>query len=144
TMMARMIIAVLALLAAFAGAASAQDWPTRPMTMVVAYAAGGPVDTIGRIFAQRLSEILGQQVLVENVGGAGGMVGAARVAKSVPDGYTFLFGGLANLAQNQTLYKQPLYNAATDFTPVGLVTDSPRVLIARNDFPPTAPPQFLP
>jgi len=138
-----MIIAVLALLAAFTGAASAQDWPTRPMTMVVAYAAGGPVDTIGRIFAQRLSEILGQQVLVENVGGAGGMVGAARVAKSVPDGYTFLFGGLANLAQNQTLYKQPLYNAATDFTPVGLVTDSPRVLITRKDFPASTLAEFV-
>src|SRR5262249_44613867 len=144
TMMARMIIAALALLAAFTGAASAQDWPNRPMTMVVAYAAGGPVGTIARLFGPRLGEVLGQQVVIENVGGAGGMVGAARVAKSVPDGYTLLFGGLANLAQNQTLYKQPLYNAATDFTPVGLVTDSPRVLIARNDFPPTAPPQFLP
>src|SRR5262249_25324309 len=121
--------------AAFRAVAPGQHWPDRPMPMVVAYAAGGPVDTIGRIFAQRLSEILGQQVLVENIGGAGGMVGASRVAKAVPDGYTFLFGGLANLAQNQTLYKQPLYNAATDFTPVGLITHSPRVLIARQDFP---------
>jgi len=141
--MARMIIAALALLAGFTGVAGAQDWPNRPMTMVVAYAAGGPVDTIARLFAQRLSEILGQQVLVENVGGAGGMVGAARVAKSVPDGYTLLFGGLANLAQNQTLYKQPLYNAATDFTPVGLVTDSPRVLIARKDFPASTLAEFV-
>jgi tripartite-type tricarboxylate transporter receptor subunit TctC len=113
------------------------------MTMVVAYAAGGPVDTIARLFAQRLSEVLGQQVIVENIGGAGGMVGASRVAKAAPDGYTFLFGGLANLAQNQTLYKQPLYNAATDFTPVGLVTDSPRVLITRKDFPASTLPEFL-
>src|SRR5215475_7078556 len=97
--MARIIIAALALLAAFTSAASAQDWPNRPMTMVVAYAAGGPVDTIARLFGQRLSEVLGQQVVVENIGGAGGMVGAARVAKSTPDGYTLLFGGLANLAQ---------------------------------------------
>jgi len=141
--MLRTLIAALALALTLPGTAGAQDWPNRPMTMVVAYAAGGPVDTIGRIFAQRLSEILGQQVLVENVGGAGGMVGAARVAKSVPDGYTFLFGGLANLAQNQTLYKQPLYNAATDFTPVGLVTDSPRVLIARKDFPATGLGEFI-
>ena len=129
------IVAAFAALLALSGAASAQDWPTRPVTMVVAYAAGGPVDTIARIFAQRLSEILGQQVVIENIGGAGGMIGAARVAKAAPDGYTFLFGGLANLAQNQTLYKEPLYNAATDFTPVGLVTDSPRVLITRKDFP---------
>jgi len=138
-----MIIAALALLTAFTGAASAQDWPNRPMTMVVAYAAGGPVDTIARLFGQRLSEVLGQQVVIENVGGAGGMVGAARVAKSTPDGYTFLFGGLANLAQNQTLYKQPLYNAATDFTPVGLVTDSPRVLITRKDFPASTLAEFV-
>ena len=123
--------------------AGAQDWPTRPMTMVVAYAAGGPVDTLARIFAGRLSEILGQQVIIENIGGAGGMVGASRVAKAAPDGYTFLFGGLANLAQNQTLYKNPLYNAATDFTPVGLVTDSPRVLITRKDFPANTLAEFM-
>ena len=66
--------------------APAQDWPSRPMTMVVAYAAGGPVDTIARIFGQRLSEVLGQQVVIENIGGAGGMVGASRVAKAAPDG----------------------------------------------------------
>jgi tripartite-type tricarboxylate transporter receptor subunit TctC len=115
--------------------AAAQTYPTRPVTMVVAYAAGGPVDTLARIFGQRLSEVLGQQVVIENIGGAGGMVGASRVAKATPDGYTMLFGGLANLAQNQTLYKNPLYNAATDFTPVALLTDSPRVLITRKDFP---------
>ena len=141
--MPRTIVAALALLLTLVGPAVAQDWPSRPMTMVVAYAAGGPVDTIGRIFAQRLSEILGQQVVIENIGGAGGMVGASRVAKASPDGYTFLFGGLANLAQNQTLYKQPLYNAAADFTPVGLVTDSPRVLIARKDFPANTLPEFM-
>lgn len=123
--------------------APAQDWPSRPMTMVVAYAAGGPVDTIARIFGQRLSEVLGQQVVIENIGGAGGMVGASRVAKAAPDGYNFLFGGLSNLAQNQTLYKQPLYNAATDFTPVGLVTDSPRVLIARKDLPANTLAEFI-
>src|SRR5438874_2343021 len=122
---------------------AAQTYPTRPITMVVAYAAGGPVDTLARIFAARLGEILGQQVVIENIGGAGGMVGASRVAKAAPDGYTVLFGGLANLAQNQTLYKAPLYNAATDFTPVGLLTDSPRVLITRKDFPATNLREFI-
>jgi len=136
-------LAALALALTLATPAAAQDWPTRPMTMVVAYAAGGPVDTIARIFGQRLSEVLGQQVVIENIGGAGGMVGASRVAKAMPDGYTFLFGGLANLAQNQTLYKQPLYNAATDFTPVALLTDSPRVLITRKDLPPNTLPEFI-
>jgi tripartite-type tricarboxylate transporter receptor subunit TctC len=142
--MSRMTIAaLLALAAALPGTAGAQEWPNRPITLVVAYAAGGPVDTIARIFAARLSEILSQQVVVENIGGAGGMVGASRVAKAAPDGYTVLFGGLANLAQNQTLYKNPLYNAATDFTPVGLVTDSPRVLITRKDFPANTLPEFM-
>src|SRR5262245_14138426 len=140
--MLRMIRA-LALALTLPGTALAQDWPNRPMTMVVAYAAGGPVDTIARLFGQRLSEVLGQQVVIENIGGAGGMVGASRVAKAAPDGYTFLFGGLANLAQNQTLYKQPLYNAATDFTPVWLVTDSPRGLITRKNFPANTLPEFI-
>jgi tripartite-type tricarboxylate transporter receptor subunit TctC len=125
------------------GPAGAQNWPTRPMTMVVSYAAGGPVDTIARIFGQRLSEFLGQQVIIENIGGAGGMVGASRVAKAQPDGYTFLFGGLGNLAQNQILYKQPLYNPVTDFTPVGLLMDSPRVLITRKDFPANSFGEFM-
>jgi tripartite-type tricarboxylate transporter receptor subunit TctC len=139
----RRILVALALALTLTTPAPAQEWPSRPMTMVVAYAAGGPVDTIARIFGQRLSEVLGQQVVIENIGGAGGMVGASRVAKAAPDGYTFLFGGLSNLAQNQTLYKQPLYNAATDFTPVGLITDSPRVLIARKDIPANTLPEFI-
>src|SRR5262245_23502306 len=140
--MPRMIAALL-LAFTLVSPASAQDWPTRPMTMVVAYAAGGPVDTIARLFGQRLSEVLGQQVVIENIGGAGGMVGASRVAKAAPDGYTFLFGGLANLAKNMKRYKHPLYNAATDFTPVGLVTDSPRVLITRKNFPANTLPEFI-
>ena len=133
----------LAGLLAVTGTAPAQEWPTRPVTMVVAYAAGGPVDTIGRILAAGLSSVLGQQVIVENTGGAGGMTGAHRVVKAAPDGYTFLLGGLANLAQNQVLYKNPLYNAATDFALVGLVTDSARVLITRKDFPATTLPEFI-
>src|SRR5262249_10760856 len=131
----RMLLVAAAVALALEAPAVAQDYPNRPITMVVAYAAGGPVDTIARIFAARLSEVLGQQVIVENIGGAGGMTGASRVAKAAPDGYYLLFGGLSNLAQNQTLYKRPLYNAATDFTPVGLLTDSPPVLITRKDLP---------
>jgi len=123
--------------------AHAQDWPTRPVTMVVPYAAGGPVDTVGRIQAARLSEVLGQQVVVENAGGAGGMTGSYRVAKAPPDGYTFLLGGSAALAQIQTFYKKPLYDAAVDFTPVALVTDSARVLIARKDFPANTLQEFV-
>ena len=81
------IIAVLAALAAMNAPAGAQEWPTRPVTMVVPFAAGGGFDVMGRVFAQRLSETLGQQVIVENISGAAGIVGTNRVAKAAPDGY---------------------------------------------------------
>ena len=109
--MRTIVTAAIAFFLTSAGLAKAEDWPTRAVTMVVPYAAGGPVDTIGRILAARLSEILGQQVVIENAGGAGGMTGANRVAKAAPDGYTVLLSGSAVLAINQTLYKKPLYNA---------------------------------
>jgi tripartite-type tricarboxylate transporter receptor subunit TctC len=133
--MLRLICAVLAVQLMGAGAALGQDWPSRPVTLVVPYAAGGPVDTVARILGSRLSEVLGQQVVVENVGGAGGMIAASRVAKAEPDGYTVLMGGSAVLAINQAIYKKPLYDGATDFAPVALFADSARVLIARKDFP---------
>ena len=115
-------------------AAVAQGWPTRPVTMVVPFAAGGGTDVLGRIIGQRLSEVLGQQVIIENVGGAGGMVGSARGAKAPPDGYQFVLGSRAD-AINQTLYKNPLYNLATDLVPVVLVAEQPTVLITRKDYP---------
>src|SRR5712675_1937262 len=142
--MARFIAAAAtAILLASASAASAQDWPARPINLVVPYAAGGPVDTVARILAARLGEVLGQQVIIENVGGAGGMTGAARVAKASPDGYTLLLSGSAVLAINQTLYKKPLYNAVTDFDHVALFSDSARVLIARPNFPANTFPEFV-
>src|SRR5215831_6769291 len=115
--------------------AFAQDWPTRPVTMVVPFAAGGPADTVARILAPGLSELLGQQIVVENVGGSGGMTGAARVAKAAPDGYQFVLGNMGTHAANQTFYKTPLYNSASDFTPVMLVAQTPLVLLARKDLP---------
>jgi tripartite-type tricarboxylate transporter receptor subunit TctC len=136
-------IAALALVLGCSQVANAQDWPTRAVTMIVPYAAGGPVDTIGRILAAQLSENLGQQVVVENAGGAGGMTGAARVAKAAPDGYTLLLSGSAVLAINQTLYKKPLYNALTDFEHVVLFSDSARVLITRKDLPASNMPEFV-
>ena len=118
-----------------AGHATAQDFPTRPVTMVVPFAAGGPQDTIGRVIAQRMSELLGQQVVVENVGGAGGMTGSKRVADAKPDGYTMVLGSVGTHAQNQTLYKKPLYNVETDFTPVAYLAVTPIALITRPDLP---------
>jgi tripartite-type tricarboxylate transporter receptor subunit TctC len=104
----------LSLFLPWIGAASAQgNWPNRPLTMVVGFAAGGGTDVLGRIIGRKLSEVLGQQVVIENVGGAGGMVGTARVAKAAPDGTTFVLGSRAD-AINQTLYKKPLYNLVDD------------------------------
>ena len=120
---------------ALAGTATAQDFPTRPVTMVIPFAAGGPQDTIGRIVAQRMSELLGQQVVVENVGGAGGMTGSKRVADAKPDGYTMVLGSVGTHAQNQTLYKRPLYNVVTDFTPVAYLAVTPIAVITRPDLP---------
>jgi len=102
--------------------------------MVVPFAAGGGTDLLGRIVAKQLSEVLHQQVVVENVGGAGGMVGSARVVKAPPDGYQMVIGTTAD-AINQTLYKAPLYNYATDLVPAGLMGNQPSVLLVRKDFP---------
>ncbi len=129
-----MSAALAALIGSSAGAL-AQDWPTRPITLVVPFAAGGGLDVSVRIQAQHMSELLGQSIVIENVGAAAGMVGGQRVAKAPPDGYTFQIGNTGTHAYNQTLYKKPLYNAATDFQPVGLMTESPRALIARKDLP---------
>src|SRR6202790_60968 len=113
----------------------AQPSPTRPLTMINPFAAGGPNDVLARLFAQRMGEILGQSIIIENVGGAGGMNGADRVAKAAPDGYTFLQGTVGTQAQNQTLFKKPAYNATTDFAPVALIVEAPLVLVARKDMP---------
>lgn len=121
---------------ALAGTANAQQtWPTRPVTMVIPFAAGGPTDVLGRVMAERMGQILGQQVVVENVGGAGGMTGSQRVAKGAPDGSQFLLGTVGTHAQNQTLYKKPAYHAASDFAPVALIAEVPLILITRKDFP---------
>jgi tripartite-type tricarboxylate transporter receptor subunit TctC len=115
--------------------ARADDFPSHPMTMVIPFAAGGPTDILGRVVAGRMSEILGQTVVVENVGGAGGMTGSARVANAAPDGYQFVLGTVGTHAQGQTLYKTPLYNSMTDFTPAILIANVPIVLETRKDLP---------
>ncbi|HEY2135873.1 MAG TPA: tripartite tricarboxylate transporter substrate-binding protein [Xanthobacteraceae bacterium] len=123
--------------------AAAEDWPTRRLTLVVPFSAGGGIDASARVQAQRLSEILGQPVVVENMGAGAGMAGGQRVANAAPDGYTFLIGNTGTHAYNQTLYKKPLYNAVTDFEPVGLMTESPRILLARKDLPVNGLQEFV-
>jgi len=136
------IIAAFAVLVGAITPATAQDWPIRPVTMVYPFAAGSAADAMGRIFASRLSELLGQTVVFENVGGAGGMIGSSRVAKAAPDGYQFVLGGTF-MVLNQALYKNPLYNATTDFSPVALIVEQPVVLIARKDFPANDLSEFI-
>jgi tripartite-type tricarboxylate transporter receptor subunit TctC len=134
--MKKIVTALLALASLASTAnADAQEWPTRPMTMINPFAAGGPNDVLARLFAQRMGEILGQPIIIENVGGAGGMTGADRVAKAAPDGYTFLQGTVGTQAQNQSLFKRPAYNSMTDFAPVALMVEAPLVLVARKDLP---------
>ena len=123
--------------------ALAQNWPNRPMTMVAPFAAGGSTDAIARIVADGLSTQLHQPVIVENIGGAGGMTGTNRVAKAAPDGYQFVLGNVGTHAQNQSLYKRPLYDAVADFAPVALITDQSLVLVARKDFPSNNLQEFI-
>jgi tripartite-type tricarboxylate transporter receptor subunit TctC len=111
--------------------------------MVVPFAAGGPSDVAGRIVAQGLAEVLGQQVVVENPVGAGGTVGSLRVSKSTPDGTQFVIGNIGTHAWSQSLYKNPPYNTLADFTPLGLLVEAPRVLIVPKSLPANTLPEFI-
>lgn len=129
------VFAALVGVVALAGIAAAQQFPSRPLTMVIPFAAGGPTDVLGRVVAAKMTDIIGQQVIVENVGGAGGMLGGDRVARGPADGYQFLLGTVGTQAQGQTLYKKPLYNSVTDFKPVALLATVPIALVVKNDLP---------
>ena len=133
--MRRTTIIAAAALVALTGPISAQDWPTRPITMIIPFAAGGGVDASGRIQAQRMGELLGQTIVVENVGAAPAPSGRCASRRATPDGYTLLMGNTGTHAYSQGLRKNPPYNSITDFAPVGLVTESPRILVARKDLP---------
>jgi tripartite-type tricarboxylate transporter receptor subunit TctC len=137
------LLLALAGAAVLGSAAQAQDYPTRPVTMVIPFAAGGPTDVLGRIIGQRMSEILGQQVVIENVGGAGGMTGSLRVKNAAPDGYQFVLGTVGSHAQNQTLYKKPAYNSAADFAYIGLIAEVPLIITTRKDFPANSFKEFV-
>ena len=128
-------MAAAALLASLTAAAEAQDWPTRPITLIVPFAAGGGVDASARLQAAAIGDALGQTVVVENVGAAAGTVGSARVAKAAPDGYTFLMGNSGTQVYSQSLYKKKPYDTLADYEPLGMVTESPRLLVARKGLP---------
>jgi tripartite-type tricarboxylate transporter receptor subunit TctC len=130
----RLALSILVMMA-LAGGASAQNWPARPVTMVVPFAAGSASDTAGRLLAVGLSEALGQQVIVEDIGGGGGMTGTARVAKAPPDGYQFVFASVDSMAIVPAMHRTPLYDSVADFTAAGMVVEQPIVLVTRNDLP---------
>lgn len=133
-MMIRTAVVLVALLASNP-VALAEDWPNRPLTVLIPTAAGGASDALVRVITPRVGELLSQTVVVENAGGAGGMIGAARVAKAPPDGYLMLLGTSGTHATNQSIYAKPLYDAVTDFTPVALIFEVPQVLLVKKDLP---------
>jgi tripartite-type tricarboxylate transporter receptor subunit TctC len=120
---------------AYGGGAYAQSYPTRPVRMVVPFPAGGPTDIVARPLAQLLGEALGQQMLVDNRGGAGGSIGADAVAKAAPDGYTVLVGTVGTHAINQALYRKLPYDAKADFTPIALIAMAPVALVVHPGSP---------
>src|SRR5438105_10581021 len=123
------------LIAVGLSAGAQQPYPTRPITVVVPFAAGGPTDVLTRILGQHMSHTLGQQIVVENVTGGGGSIGAARVAKAAPDGYTMVMGNLGTHAAAIGLYKNLGYDPRVDFEPVMLVASTPMALIVRKTCP---------
>ncbi len=131
----RRLIVMTLLLVGSVQSAAAQEFPSRYITAIVPFGPGNSVDIVGRLITTRMSELLGQQIVVENIGGAGGAVGTTRAARAAPDGYTIVVGGTDTFAQNQTLNEKPTYHPVTDFAPIVLAVVQPIVLVARKDLP---------
>jgi tripartite-type tricarboxylate transporter receptor subunit TctC len=126
-----------------APAALAQDYPTRPITLVVPYAAGGGNDVLARVVAEKMSKSLGQQIVIENRGGAGGSIATRQVAKAAPDGYTLVIGGTGTLAVNPTLYSNVGYDPRKDFAPVGLIATGALVILVNPSVPAKTVPELI-
>jgi tripartite-type tricarboxylate transporter receptor subunit TctC len=138
-----LLAATTASLAATASNSRAQGYPTKPITVIVPFAAGGPTDALARVLCQKMSEQLGQQLVVENIGGAGGTIGVNKVAKASSDGYTLLFTHMGTLAVNIALYKSLPYDSQKDLEPIGLGGTNPMVLVTKKDLPATTFPEFM-
>lgn len=137
----RRLLLVAAALAA-SSAALAQAYPSKPITMIVPFTAGGPTDTVGRSLALAMSKHLGQQVVIENVGGAGGTVGVTRAKNAAPDGYTILLHHIG-MSTAPTLYRKLQFDPLKDFEYIGLIVDTPMTIVARSDFPPKNVGEFI-
>jgi tripartite-type tricarboxylate transporter receptor subunit TctC len=123
--------------------ASARDYPIRPITMIVPYPAGGPSDVVARIIADGMSKQLGQTIVIENVGGAGGTIGTARAAAAAPDGYTLLGASMGSHVAAPAFYPDLKYDSTRDFEPIGLASNAPAAIVARKDFPANNLKQFI-
>jgi tripartite-type tricarboxylate transporter receptor subunit TctC len=141
----RLTVPILTILLTTAGAlaAGAQDYPSRPITLIVPYAAGGGNDVMARAAADKMSRTLGQQVVIENRGGAGGSIATRQIARSAPDGYTLGLGGTGTLAINPTLYPNVGYDPRKDFAPVGLIATSPLVVVVNPALPVRSVPELI-
>src|ERR1700750_1213469 len=142
TMMKRLTIAALAV-ATFAATAYAQDYPSRPITLIVPYSAGGGNDIMARVAGEKMSPALGQQIVIENRGGAGGSIATRQVAKAAADGYTLGLGGTGTLAINPTLYPNVGYDPRKDFAPIGLIATSALVVLVNNEVPAKSVPELI-
>ncbi len=139
----RIAISAAALLTLGSMQALAQgSFPSRHITMVVPFAAGGPTDIVGRIVAEHMSRTLGQQIVIENVGGAAGTTGAARVAKADPDGHTIMVGPMSTMSFTPALYPKLAFNPLTDFEPIGIAASAPIMLVVNNAIPATKLSEF--
>ena len=132
--MRRIVLAALLATLSFASVALAQNFPSRPLTIIVPFSAGGPSDAMARILAERMKVTLGETVLVENVTGAGGSVGVGRAVRSAPDGYTISFGHLGTHVANGAIYKLG-YDLIADLEPVALLPSNPMIIVSKNAVP---------
>ena len=128
-------VAGLVAMGAVAAPALAQDYPTRPITMIIPFAAGGPTDVIGRIVGENMSKTLGQQIVIENVVGAGGTTASTRAKRATADGYTIIMGHMGTHAASVGLYPNLAYDPQADFEPIGLAAGTPILILAKKDFP---------
>jgi tripartite-type tricarboxylate transporter receptor subunit TctC len=141
--MQRLLMTLIATLAFFTGVAEAQQYPTHAIIEIVPFAAGGPTDVIARIAGEHMSKVLGQQLVDENVAGAGGTTGIARGAAAKPDGYTIMMGHMGTHGAAPAMYPQLKYDPTKDFEPIGLVAGTPIVIVAKKNFPAKTLKEFI-
>ncbi|MBL8697896.1 MAG: tripartite tricarboxylate transporter substrate binding protein BugD [Alphaproteobacteria bacterium] len=139
----RIVVGALALLGLAATGATAQTYPNKPITMIVPFAAGGPTDVIARIVGEHMSRTLGQQIVVENVAGAGGTTGITRGARATPDGYTIMMGHMGTHGAAPALYPNLRYDPTKDFEPIGMAAGTPILIVSKKDFPATDLKSFI-